>query len=186
MIRVMINPVSRGSVLSNKLTIKQQIITDKINNNGDVGKNANKVENLNNQKLQLVENNRILNTHTTVLGKYLVSSYTRSAIYSKVIEYMQTQTNNPVDIFSLTLTHLDVRGNGMNKMNVYLTEIKQAIITKDNHNLGKRYKNIIDTIDEFRLFDVREVLSVCDKRSVSLRPEDISKVLPPIGFRRIM
>ena len=56
----------------------------------------------------------------------------------------------------------------------------------DNNIYEGFVMNIIDTIDEFRLFDVREVLSVCDKRSVSFTPEDISKVLPPIGFRRIM
>ena len=42
-----------------------------------------------------------------------------------------------------------------------------------------------DTIDEFGTFDVREVLNLCHKNHVILKAQELSKILPPVGFRRI-
>ena len=41
-------------------------------------------------------------------------------------------------------------------------------------------------MDMFGYFDVIEVLSVCNKKAVSVTPKQLSNLLPPIGFRRIM
>ena len=45
--------------------------------------------------------------------------------------------------------------------------------------------NNIDTIDEFGDFDIKEVMSVCNKKFISLTPQDVSRVIPPIGFKRV-
>ena len=53
--------------------------------------------------------------------------------------------------------------------------------------------NIVDSMDEFgnsmdefAYFDIIDILSVCNKKFVSVTPKQISNLLPPIGFRRIM
>ena len=45
--------------------------------------------------------------------------------------------------------------------------------------------NNIDTIDEFGDFDIKEVMSVCNKKFILLTPQDVSRVIPPIGFKRV-